>query len=650
MAKITLGDLANLSNENTAVSTINSNNALIETAIENTLSRDGTTPNSMNSNLDMNSNRITNLPAPTLSTDVVRKIDLDNAVDILEAEIGSGVPDGDKGDITVDEEGTEWTINADSVSNSKLADVATSTIKGRISSGTGNPEDLTAAQVRTIINVEDGATADQTAAEILALLVTVDGSGSNVDADTLDGQQGTFYATATSLTDHLNDTTAAHAATAISVSPAGSIAAVTVQAALEELDSEKQPLDATLTSLAAYNTNGLLTQTASDIFAGRTLTGTANEVDVTNGNGVSGNPTVSLPSAIDLGGKTSFEIPNSASPTVDADGEIAVDTSVTNFSHGVLKYFGGEEMAVVALPIADLSSPTDGYVVAYNATDDEFELVQQTGGGGGISDGDKGDITVSGSGATWTIDNDVVTDAKLRNSVALSVIGRSANSTGDPADIAAANDGEVLRRSGTTLGFGTVATAGIANDAVTFAKLVGASAQNRFVARISSGAGDYEEATIAQMLSALGLWTPVFKTTTETITADSTLSNDAVLLFAMLANTTYAFRGRVFFDTTNAADFKWRHSGPAAPTLVRIKRSNVIPGGTSYTLIAVDTAYSAADIALTGAGTTGGWVEFEGIIANGANAGDFNFQWAQNASDAGNTSVLAGSYLEYKQV
>jgi hypothetical protein len=64
-----------------------------------------------------------------------------------------------------------------------------------------------------------------------------------------------------------------------------------------------------------------------------------------------------------------------------------------------------------------------------------------------------------------------VTNSKLRHSAALSVIGRSADSAGAPADIAAANDGEVFRRSGTAVGFGTVATAGIANAAVTPAKL-----------------------------------------------------------------------------------------------------------------------------------------------------------------------------------
>lgn len=59
--------------------------------------------------------------------------------------------------------------------------------------------------------------------------------------------------------------------------------------------------------------------------------------------------------------------------------------------------------------------------------------------------------------------NDSITDAKLRNSAALSVIGRSANSTGDPADIAAASDGDVMRRSGTTLGFGAIPESSVTN-------------------------------------------------------------------------------------------------------------------------------------------------------------------------------------------
>jgi len=54
------------------------------------------------------------------------------------------------------------------------------------------------------------------------------------------------------------------------------------------------------------------------------------------------------------------------------------------------------------------------------------------------------------------VDN-AVTNAKLRDSGALSVIGRSANSTGDPADIAAGTDHQVFRRSGTSLGFGALA-------------------------------------------------------------------------------------------------------------------------------------------------------------------------------------------------
>lgn len=75
-----------------------------------------------------------------------------------------------------------------------------------------------------------------------------------------------------------------------------------------------------------------------------------------------------------------------------------------------------------------------------------------------------GDVTGSGVGSfATTIASNVVGNTKLRDSVALSVIGRSPNSGGDPADIAASSDGDILRRSGTTLGFGTILAASVSD-------------------------------------------------------------------------------------------------------------------------------------------------------------------------------------------
>ena len=72
---------------------------------------------------------------------------------------------------------------------------------------------------------------------------------------------------------------------------------------------------------------------------------------------------------------------------------------------------------------------------------------------------------------TVKILNSNVTHEKIENSAANSVLGRSANSGGVVADISTSTNGEVLRLSGSTLGFGKVATAGLATDAVTNAIL-----------------------------------------------------------------------------------------------------------------------------------------------------------------------------------
>lgn len=62
MAKLTTTDITNITGaEETAIATINANFAAIETAMENTLSRDGTTPNTLSADLDVNSKNLLNV-------------------------------------------------------------------------------------------------------------------------------------------------------------------------------------------------------------------------------------------------------------------------------------------------------------------------------------------------------------------------------------------------------------------------------------------------------------------------------------------------------------------------------------------------------------------------------------------------------------
>lgn len=75
MSKITLAAVGSLIDTTTAANTINANTAAIVTAFDNTLSRDGTAPNTMQANIDMNSKHILNLPAPASINEPLRLAD-----------------------------------------------------------------------------------------------------------------------------------------------------------------------------------------------------------------------------------------------------------------------------------------------------------------------------------------------------------------------------------------------------------------------------------------------------------------------------------------------------------------------------------------------------------------------------------------------
>jgi len=72
----------------------------------------------------------------------------------------------------------------------------------------GTTASFTTADETKLDGIESGATADQTAAEILTAIKTVDGSGSGLDADTLDGKQSSEFSLRQLTTPSLNSSPA----------------------------------------------------------------------------------------------------------------------------------------------------------------------------------------------------------------------------------------------------------------------------------------------------------------------------------------------------------------------------------------------------------------------------------------------------------
>jgi len=152
-----------------------------------------------------------------------------------------------------------------------------------------------------------------------------------------------------------------------------------------------QAYDATLAALAAYNTNGLLTQTALDTFTGRTIVaGTG--ISVSNGDGVAGNPSIS--------------------------------STITQYT---------DEMAQDAV-----GAMIDGSLTYVDAT----PLLQRS--------ALTGDVTASAGSNATTVANAVVTLAKLQNAAASSKLVGSGD-TGVGASYSEISLGSGLAMTGTTL-------------------------------------------------------------------------------------------------------------------------------------------------------------------------------------------------------
>lgn len=412
--------------------------------------------------------------------------------------------DGDKGDITVSAAGATWTIDNNAVTLAKMATMATDSILGRATAATGNVEVLTALPF--------AYTGDVTKPADSNVLTLAAGSASVLNSGTL------LAARMPALTGDVTTSAGAVATTiannAVTLAKMADVATGTVfyRKTAGTGDPEVQTLATLKTDLNLTGTNsGDQTITLTGDVTG---SGTGSFAATIANNAVSFAKFVAAGSAGFVGATGAGNYAHRTPTQVTAALDVMVGDSGSGGTKGLVP------------------APASGDAAAGKYLDADGTWTVPPAGGGGVSDGDKGDIVVSASGATWTIDNNAVSLAKMATMATDSILGRATASTGNvevltalpfaytgdvtkPADsnvlTLAAGSASVLN-SGTlpagrmpaltgdvTTSSGAVATT-IANNAVSFGKFV-AAASAGFVG--ATGTGNYSHRTPTEVTAAL---------------------------------------------------------------------------------------------------------------------------------------------------
>jgi hypothetical protein len=128
------------------------------------------------------------------------------------------------------------------------------------------------------------------------------------------------------------------------------------------------------------------------------------------------------------------------------DGTFSGTSSGTNT--GDQNLFGTIAVSGQSNVVADTTSDTLTLVAGTNisiTTDATTDAITINASATGIPDGDKGDITVSGTGSIWTVDNDAITYAKIQNvSATDKLLGRSTAGAGDIEEITCTAAGRAI--------------------------------------------------------------------------------------------------------------------------------------------------------------------------------------------------------------
>jgi hypothetical protein len=128
--------------------------------------------------------------------------------------------------------------------------------------------------------------------------------------------------------------------------------------------------------------------------------------------------------------------------------------------------------------------------------------------------------------------------------------------------------------------------------------------------------------------------------------SNTSLVDDTDLSVAMLASGTYVFFGFIIYAASTAADYQAAFTVPSNAQLNWGPYPFIGTGGSSYSTPQNVITGSGTAQAMGGQGTAQNQVAtLIGSVVMGAVAGDLQYQFAQNSSDASNCNTRAGSFL-----
>lgn len=129
-------------------------------------------------------------------------------------------------------------------------------------------------------------------------------------------------------------------------------------------------LDSGLQNLASFSTTGLVIATGTDTWTSRTLLGTVNQITVSNGSGVSGDPTISIANDVQLPGTGSVLVPSGT--TAQRTVSPIAGMMRYNSSSGNMEYFDGATwvsfLSSSSVNPADNASLFDDFINGNNTT------------------------------------------------------------------------------------------------------------------------------------------------------------------------------------------------------------------------------------------------------------------------------------------